>query len=421
MSNQIPVVVAGGGITGLSAALHLAEMGAPAILVVSGSTTSSSATAPGMITGGQRDNFTRVAAAHQTDFARVLWQFGDQAFDLTRSWAAHHGVLFATGRRLRLIAAPEELKEATIAVAAMNGVGIPAKLMSGLELASSPWGASLGARILAVQDDGERGGWIDAQAFHRRLLEAVQAHSAITLLEGTVESISGYTASNLTVKIRAKTSPGQPSSGARSVRDAKLQTTKSTAVIAACHLAIGDLIPALKPALVSSADQWLTTRGPLDPRHSDCRWNTPGVAWSAFHNHEWGATQPEGKLLLGGGRILRKWAGFEATEAKVEPKISQYITAQAQKSFSHWQGGPGDHAPIFEDAGLDCHPCDELPIVGPMFGEGRILVATGFMGQGLTLGFYSGHCLAKLLMTGRCDELPRRLWPERLRSLPDQG
>lgn len=408
MSNQIPVVIAGAGVTGLSAALHLAETGVQKILIVTGSSIPSSMTAPGMLSGGQRDNFTRVVAAHQTDFAKTIWQFGDRAFDLTASWARNHGVPIFTCRRLRLIATPEELTEATIAVREMNAAGLTSQILNDNQLAASPWAGALGPRILAVQDDGERGGWIETHTMHRKLRMAAEANPAIQFIEGTVENISGYADPDLSVTIKGP----DAKSGSK-----KPQSIKASFVIAACHLAIGDLIPSLKPALVSSADQWMDTSGPLDPTDPQSPWNSPGIAWSAFHNHEWGATQPNGTMLLGGGRILRKWAGFEATESKVEAKISKYIVEQTKKSFPHWRA---DCEPILEAAGLDCHPCDELPVVGPMYGEGRILVATGFMGQGLTLGFYSGFCLAKLLMTGRCDELPRRLWPERLRSLPDQ-
>jgi len=408
MSNQIPVVIAGAGVTGLSAALHLAEAGVKKILIVTGSSVPTSMTAPGMLSGGQRDNFTRVAAAHQTDFAKTIWLFGDRAFDLTANWARNQGVPFSNCRRLRLIATPEELTEATIAVREMNAAGFTSQILSDKKLTASPWARALGPRILAVQDDGERGGWIDTHTMYRKLRLAAETNPAVQFIDGTVENISGYADPDLSVTIRGPESQ----SG-----DKKLQTIKTSSLIAACHLAIGDLIPSLKSALVSSADQWLSTSGPLDSIDPQSPWNTPGIAWSAFHNHEWGATQPNGTILLGGGRILRKWAGFEATESKVEAKISKYIVEQTKKSFPHWRA---DCEPILEASALDCHPCDELPVVGPMYGEGRILVATGFMGQGLTLGFYSGFCLAKLLMTGRCDELPRRLWPERLRSLPDQ-
>ncbi len=399
MSNQIPVVIAGAGITGLSAALHLAELGAGSILVASGPDEPTSAKAPGMITGGQRDNFTRVAIAHQTDFARVLWEFGDRAFDRTVTWARSHGVNVVTGHRLRLIVAPEELKEATEAVRLLTAAGLYGRLIQGNELKGSSWASCLGSRVMAIQDDGERGGWIDAGMMHQRMLAAAKSHSSISFTEAPVDEVDGYTEENIVVNIGGK-------------------KRSAAALIVACHLATGNLVPSLKAALVSSADQWLTATGPLDPTNRSGDWNNAGIAWSAFHNHEWGATLPDGRLLLGGGRILRKWAGFEAKEAEAEERISKYIVDQAVKTFGRWKR-PAASA-LEATAGLDCHPCDELPIVGPMFGEGRILVAAGFMGQGITLGFESGYCLAKLLMTGNCPELPRRLWPERLRSLPDQ-
>ena len=47
----------------------------------------------------------------------------------------------------------------------------------------------------------------------------------------------------------------------------------------------------------------------------------------------------------------------------------------------------------------------------------RIFLATGYMGSGLTMGYLAGQCMAELILTGACPKLPRRLWPERLRSL----
>jgi len=399
MSNQIPVVVAGAGITGLSAALHLADMGAGHVLVARGPGDPSSARAPGMITGGQRDNFTRVAIAHQTDFARTMWDFGDRAFDRTVAWARSHDVNAATGRRLRLVVTPEELREATEAVKMMTSAGVTARLIQGNELKSSPWGACLGSRVIAIQDEGDRGGWIDAGMMHLRMLETAQKHPSISFTELSVDDVEGYANEDLVVTIGNK-------------RHA------AAALIVACHLSTGDIVPSLKAALVSSADQWLTASGPLDPGNRLSAWNRSGIAWSALHNHEWGSTLPRGRLLMGGGRVLRKWAGFEATEANVEERITNYIVDQATKTFAHWN--QPDTSSLRAQAGLDCHPCDELPVIGPMYGEGRILVAAGFMGQGVTLGFQAGYCLAKLLMTGACQELPRRLWPERLRSLTDK-
>jgi glycine/D-amino acid oxidase-like deaminating enzyme len=72
---------------------------------------------------------------------------------------------------------------------------------------------------------------------------------------------------------------------------------------------------------------------------------------------------------------------------------------------------------VMTNAILDINPCDEIPIAGPMYGRGRLLVAAGFLGLGLSQGFLAGRCLADLVKDGRCDDLPRQLWPERLRSM----
>ncbi len=401
MSKHFQVIIAGGGITGLSAAWHLAQEGATSILLATGAETPSSSVAPGWISGGQRDNFTRIAQAHQLDFAADLWRFGDHAFDLTKEWAQRHKVPLASSRRLRLIVTAEELTEARLAVAAMKKAGIKSDLLEGKNLSASIWSDGPTPRVLAIQDDGNRGGWIDAKAFHARLFKEVAASRKVTVTESVVKKISGY--GEEAIRITLENEGHENSKG-------KIETVLTDACIVACHLQTGDLIPELSSALIPVADQWLIA---IDGADGTGGWNQPGIAWSVFHNHEWGVSLPGGNLLLGGGRILRKWAGFEATSAEVEPKITDYILAQHKKTF------PGRHKPESAAAGRDCHPCDELPLIGPMFGEGRILVATGFMGQGLTLGFAAGQCLASLLMTGKCPELPRRLWPERLRSLSE--
>ncbi|MEY4631733.1 MAG: hypothetical protein RIQ81_1853 [Pseudomonadota bacterium] len=405
MSKQYQVVIAGAGITGLSAALHLILEGASSVLIIApDDIPPSSARSPGWIVGGQRDNFTRVAQAHQPDFAMELWRFGDRAFDRTLAWARQHHVPVNAKRRLRLIVTPEELTEARSAVVMMKSCGIAADLIEGSALAGSPWNTGTGERVLAIQDDGERGGWIDACSFHDKLAHAVTATKKVTVLKGRVDHVSGYGEPSLTVSTTLST--GVP------------QKIQAGAFVAACHLHTGDVIPELKSALVSVADQWLTIQAPPISAGRKHPWQDAGVAWSAMHTHEWGVTAPGNRWLLGGGRVLRKWAGFEATEAKAEPNISRHVIAQAKKTFTSMKFPDAPEANS-EGAGLDCYPCDELPVIGPMFGEGRILVAAGFMGQGITLGFEAGRCLARLLMTGSCPELPRRLWPERLRSLPE--
>ena len=66
---------------------------------------------------------------------------------------------------------------------------------------------------------------------------------------------------------------------------------------------------------------------------------------------------------------------------------------------------------------VELFPCDELPVVGPMFGQNRILLATGYMNQGITLGFLAGKEIATLIMSGSTSSLPQTFKPERFRSL----
>ena len=66
---------------------------------------------------------------------------------------------------------------------------------------------------------------------------------------------------------------------------------------------------------------------------------------------------------------------------------------------------------------LGIRPCDELPIIGPMFGDSRILLSTGYMGSGLAMGFGGGKAVSELILSGRCHWLPYGLHPQRLRTL----
>jgi glycine/D-amino acid oxidase-like deaminating enzyme len=180
-------------------------------------------------------------------------------------------------------------------------------------------------------------------------------------------------------------------------------------VIVAAHLGTRQLVPELHDALVSVADQWLEVELAGAPGGGDLT----GVQFSANHTYEWGVFNAPARVALGGGRYLRPLAGIEAAEAPVESKITGHLLAQLGKTFV---GAEGARARA-STACLDIRPCDELPVIGPMFGDGRVLVAAGFMGAGLTQGFLAGRCLAELVRGGKAQALPRRLWPERLRTL----
>jgi glycine/D-amino acid oxidase-like deaminating enzyme len=385
------VLIIGAGVTGLAAALHLERRGyAP--VVATAAQPGATAAAAGVAAGGQVDNFTRVSHAHGLAFAADLWRFGDAAFARLLEFCAASGVPHARGPRYRLVTSEAELTEATLAVRQLQGAGFQASLLTARR---APVWQGLTDRVLAVQDEGESGAYVDCRALLAALNAAVKAPRL-----GAVSSLN--------------TARKGPAFGPR-VRLANGTEVDAEVVVLACHLAISELVPTLKSALVSVADQWdpfSCGGGAVDEA---AIWSRAGTVFSANHTYEWGVVTGSGRLHAGGGRYLRPLAGIEAVVATHDEKIREHLRGQLGKTF-RWAAtaktaGAGA-------AALDCRPCDELPIIGPMFGDDRMLVATGFMGSGLTQGFLAGACLAELIDTGRSAILPRRLWPERLRSLP---
>ena len=187
------------------------------------------------------------------------------------------------------------------------------------------------------------------------------------------------------------------------------KTWRAEIVVLACHLAIAKFLPTLEEALVPVADQWSR----IGQNGSALCELDVGTFWSAGHGYEWGGRTASGELVAGGARYLRPMAGIGASAASYETSIAEHLEKKLGETFVNMPAAslePGNGE-------LDCRPCDELPIVGPMFGESRLLLATGYMGNGLVLGFMAGRCLAELIVHGKSDVLPRRLWPERLRTM----
>ena len=384
IESSFDVVVIGTGISGLATAYHLQRLGIQR-LAIAGPSLEASATSrsAGFISGGQVDNFTRIAQAHRAERATALWRFGDAAFDALVAYLQQGGVKHLKNQRLRLLTSPSEQREAALAVAQMAANGISSQL---IDTGADSGGLleSLQSRILGVQSDGDRGGWVDPSA----LLSKLQSDTATLPRLNVVQAIDD-------------------AGGAPLLRLLDGSTISCEIVVAAAHLQIRSLLPDLAPALVSFADQWLHLALKHLPK------DALGTAFSANNTYEWGVFSAPNRLRLGGARYLRPMAGIEATTPSVEPKVTAQLLATLSEMFSFAEGVKV----LSSHASLDINPCDELPLIGPAFGSSRILVATGFMGAGLTTGFWAGKCLADLVAHGEAPDLPRFLWPESLRTL----
>ena len=379
------VVVVGAGVTGLSTIYHLQELGVQSIALASNeaSQQKASTSAAGMLTGGQIDNFTRIHQRHGADIARDVWRFGDTAFDRVKSFCELQGIPHGTGGRLRLITSEHELIEAKVAVQQLKAAAFPASLV--VQPNCKELLGPCQTEILGIQYDGPKGGWLNSSLLLSRLKQLASSTSHL----GPVRSIGMQ-------------------------GDVVVLNTESDGVITceivvlACHLGIRMLVPEIADVLVPVADQWMELTIPEGIPEG-----FQHQSFSANHANIWGVFLSDQKVEIGGAGFLRFLGGKGAEEAAIDPKVTNFLIHFLQQNlgFTSRSTFSSNHA------GLDIRPCDELPLIGPMFGNGRVLIATGYMGAGLTLGFQAGACLSQLITDGVCNSLPRCFWPERHRTL----
>ena len=386
-SNLYPITIIGAGITGLSTAFHLHKLGiGPVRLYHKPSHQSLSQATPAYVSGGCWDNFTRISHAKGLDFASHFWRFGNKAFEELRSFCLNHNLSWAQGSRLRLICSKEELKEASQAISELGREGFTEPQFWAREKLKG-----FSSRVLEVQDDGARGGRLDAQ----QLLSFLQSYIVSQGTKCEASKILGLRETPRGIEVKGKGGLAE----------------HTEMLVLACHDEIGNLLPDLREAVVPVADQW----SPFSVESSAIPQALSGqlALMSAHHTYEWGLLLEDGSLLGGGCRYLRKHAGIGLFEAEFDSKIESKNLQQ----FNSWFAKGGVRPRRGGEGGLAIYPCDEMPLIGPMFGTDRVALATGFMHLGLSYGFFAGKCLAELIHSGQCDSLPRQFWPERLRSL----
>lgn len=373
------LIIVGAGISGSSVAWHLKDSNLK-ILLIDKQLNSTTRQCPGIIAGGMHDRFTRFSNSHGHKIAKQIWEFGDLAFAELISFAKDKNIAHKIGQRLRLIVNDHELKEAKIAVEEMSSCGLEANLINN---SKSKLANYLLNRCLMVQDEGKKGGLIDI----KNLLKKLRELSKVEFKELEISSVS------------------YQGDGSLKCKTTDSQEFISEALVLCCHSKISSFIPELKDVLVTYVDQWSNFHNFFDHNQES------GLVWSAYHGYEWGAFNGS-SLLTGGNRFLRPYAGIGSKEAVIDKKIEDFSIKKLKETFIS-----NKLESISTTSLIEIFPCDELPVVGPMFGQNRILLATGYMNQGITLGFLAGKEIANLIMNGSTSSLPQIFKPERFRSI----
>jgi glycine/D-amino acid oxidase-like deaminating enzyme len=182
------------------------------------------------------------------------------------------------------------------------------------------------------------------------------------------------------------------------------ETIEAEMVVLANHEKISNLVPFYKDVLIPYADQWNTA-----VISSAFLKNGEMALWK--YSNIWAKAISDIEIIFGGARFLKPSAGIEQ-RAEIDPNVSAFISGELKQIFDAEIGEIISSHPF-----MGIRSCDERPVIGPHFGSGRILLAAGYMGNAMTLGFYAGKCLAEIITNGSSKKLPRFLTPERLRSL----
>ena len=337
-----------------------------------------------IVSGGSTDNYTRLHHAWGPALAKVIWQFGNASFACLQDFCNSHSIESQFGDRLRLASVPMEIDEMRTASGLLVDAGIESSFQ---ERVSRSLGVQCSKTPVATQIERLNGGLFDVES----LLKSLKINRATqTSITGRAKNISSTTGG---MKVHLEDG-----------RDISCEM-----IVLATHLNTGILLPELATSLVSYADQWHSIEYPENV-FAD---NRIGSVFSFNHGYFWGAIESLSKAIVGGGRQFRKDAGIDARVAVFSEKCLKILVDE----LSSLLGTPTRPQIIGGQAFLECRPCDEIPIIGPMFGESRILIGTGYSGSGATQGFYAGKCLADLIAKGTCPELPSGFHPVRLRSL----
>jgi glycine/D-amino acid oxidase-like deaminating enzyme len=363
------VIVVGSGVTGLSAAYHLRRLGIEN-LVVLGADSGESEKTPGIAVGGFWDNFTRLSHVHGTKKAAEFWRFGDLAFHALDSFRKEKHLSRENGKRLRFCVSEAEDYECRQAASELKSEGLAVHLHLDHHLKSQA--------ISMVQEED-----FAAHVDPLHLIKALKVSEAVREF---------------------------PVTGLEHVKDAVVlkgdygHSLAAEFVVLACHLGVSAIHPFFAEVLVPVDEQWslLETTSPLPL--------PVGSVFSANHTYEWGVITGEKCLHFGGGRYLKPMAGIGAATSEVSERVAAHHRQQLKRLLGV------DSATTKSQSFLDLRPCDELPVIGPMFGESRLLIAAGFMGCGLAQGFFAGQLVAELIKTGRAAQLPEAFLPKRLRT-----
>ncbi len=347
LDDPVDVAIVGAGVTGCSCALTLAR-GGLRLRVYEARTVASGASGRngGFALRGGAPLYDRARAQLGVERARLLWAFTERALAQMAELA---GDAFRPEGSLRLAADAGERSELEAEFAALREDGFAAEWLD--ELPEPLAGRFFGA----IRHPGD--GALQPARWVRRLAAHAAEAGAEIREHSRVEDVEALPAER---------------------------------VVVATDGYGGDLVPELARVVGPVRGQVIVTE-PLPERLFPC------PHYSRYGYDYW-HQPPDRRLVLGGRRDTTLEAEFTAEEA-TSPQVQAALESFARELVGF--------TPVVEArwAGIWGRTPDEYPLVGPLPGQDRVWVATGYSGHGNVLGFACGDLVARALLGESSPEL----------------
>ena len=376
------VVVVGGGFTGLSAALHLAEGGADVVLLDAGF--------PGWGASGRNGGFCCLGGAKAGD-AILRRQYGE---DARRGWRRAEADAVA-------LAAELIARHAIEADTHSHGETILAhnpKQMRHLRAAAPGVARDYGVTPEILEDDA-----LPAQGM------AGPFRGGMTIPIGFALNPRKYVAGLLNAAERAGARVhGQSPVNSIDTHDRGLRLTTPDARIVAKRLILAtngyssEDVPAWMAARYLPAQSNVLATRPLDQVELDAAgWTSRQMAYDTRKLLHYFRLMPDNRFLFG----MR--GGLQSGPA-ADARIARLARRHFETMFPAWSHVDTSHS----WSGMVCFSARALPYCGPIPGLPGAYAGFAYHGNGVAMGGYTGALLADLAM----DRPTRHPYPEVMRA-----
>ena len=368
-NDQTDIVIIGGGITGISAAMHLSAMGYPPIVLERNSVAAgTSGRNAGFIIAGSVEFYHRAIGFIGHEKAKRLWQLSLDSHQQLRQWITENDLdcEYHQNGSLVLATTPEEWLELQEAAEKLQQDGFSAELAEQTDL--NQWGAPLQNFLggYFCQDDGE----VNPAACIRELATVAETKNAKIYENTTVTSLRETRENTVIV-----TTP-----------DGEIETKM---VLLATNAYLPQLENILDSKIIPVRGQMMATAAPKDFEQ------LISVPCYANFGYDYFRQLPDGRLIVGGSRDhqTRQELGYEEQPSQeIQDTLDRYLTELIGKTVPRvthrW-------------AGIMGFARDGLPIVGRLPYAKQIYVAGGFTGHGMSLAVTVAEIVSTLLIEGK--------------------